>query len=331
MNKLTKILVLLIVLLLLVINYRTPYYSYKGGSWSVGYGSSSKNFNDLNVLENAKIYSYQKLEKENPDTRFLADPFFIKEKDMFYLFFEHQKKTDNAEIALLTSLDGINYTYKGTVLDEPFHLSYPNVFKHKNEFYMLPETKSANNVLLYKALNFPYNWQIVDTLVKNVRLKDPSIYLSDSLNFLVASDDNLNLFMYQSNSLFGNWKLHKDPIVTLGTEARPGGRIIKNDEGKIIVPLQNSTHGYGYGVSLYELDFDKNNKHSFKRVEPFFLKRNDTIEEFNFGMHHIDMQKVENNWYYVFDGNKKLNDKKKLNIRGPLKWNFLDFKNWLLN
>ena len=133
MNKLTKIALLLTVLLLFVINYRTPFYTYNGGSWSLGYGSSSKNFNELNVLENAKLYSYQKLEKENSDTRFLADPFFIKEKDTFYLFFEHQKITDNAEIALLTSPDGINYTYKGTVLDEPFHLSYPNVFKHKNE------------------------------------------------------------------------------------------------------------------------------------------------------------------------------------------------------
>ena len=65
----------------------------------------------------------------------------------------------------------------GEVLDEPFHISYPQVFKHKDRYFMLPETKRSNNILLYEAKNFPYDWGIVDTLIHNVRYKDPSIYL----------------------------------------------------------------------------------------------------------------------------------------------------------
>src|SRR3970282_1407135 len=127
------------------------------------------------------IYSIEKLQAQNDSTVFLADPFFVKEEDTIYLFFEHQKSKSNADVGLLTSIDGKNYRYRGTVLSQKFHLSYPQVFKYKGDFYMVPESKQANAVLLYKAHRFPYGWRICDTLIANVQLVDPTIYLSDSL------------------------------------------------------------------------------------------------------------------------------------------------------
>ena len=117
-----------------VINYRTPFFQQDGGGWSIGYGTSDSYPEKIEVDRNL-IYSIEKLKAQNDSTVFLADPFFIKEKDTFYLFFEHKKNKSNADIGLLTSVDGKKYQYRGTILTQKFHLSYPQVFKYKKDFY----------------------------------------------------------------------------------------------------------------------------------------------------------------------------------------------------
>ena len=330
-NRYKKFLVLILILVisLLLINYRIPFFQQDAGGWSVGYGESNEYPKTINAKSNA-IYSIEELKTQNDSTVFLADPFFVKEKDTFYLFFEHKKNKSNGDVGLLTSVDGKNYKYRGTVLTQKFHLSYPQVFKYRNAFYMVPESKQANAVLLYKAHNFPFDWRVCNTLVSNVKLKDPSIYLSDSLNIMVASDDNLNMYMYQADSLLGKWTLHKKPIALMGTEARAGGRFFADKKG-LILPVQNCTHGYGYGLSLYRFSF-KNGSYTTKRESPFFLKANKEIKEFNAGMHQLDIQQLDaNHYYYVYDGNRLDSDSKSINIWGPLKLNYVDFKNWILN
>ena len=122
--------------LLVIINYRTPFFQQEGGGWSIGYGESVGYPEKIAVGKNS-IYSIEKLQAQNDSTVFLADPFFVKEKDTFYLFFEHKKGKSNADVGLLTSTDGKKYQYRGTVLTQKFHLSYPQVFKYKNTFYMI--------------------------------------------------------------------------------------------------------------------------------------------------------------------------------------------------
>jgi hypothetical protein len=306
-----------IITMLCIINHRTPFLQQDGGPWSLGYGESSQYPEKINPAKNA-IYTLEMLKAKNDSIVFLADPFFIKERDSFYLFFEHKKNKRIADIGLLTSGDGKTYQYRGTVLSQQFHLSYPQVFKYKNEFYMVPETKQANAVLLYKAQRFPFDWRVCDTLIADVQLVDPSIYLSDSLNIIVATDYDKNMYLYHADSLFGEWKLHKQPIALMGTEARPGGRFFADKKG-LILPVQNCTKGYGYGVSLYRFSFDEGS-YKVKREKPFYLMANEKVIEFNAGMHHLGIQRIDDgNYYYVYDGNRLASKTKHLNIRGPLK------------
>ena len=299
-----------------------------GGGWSLGYGFSAT-YPDKMVIDKKAVYSIEMLKAQDKGTVFLADPFFVKEKDTFYLFFEHKTKKSNADIGLLTSVDGKNYQYQGTVLTQKFHLSYPQVFKYKNDFYMVPESKQANAVLLYKAQKFPYDWSVCDTLIPNVQLVDPSIYLSDSLNIMVASDYAKNMYVYEADSLFGKWKLHKKPIALIGTESRAGGRFFADAKG-LILPVQDFSNGYGCGLSLYRFSF-KNGNYSVKREKKNFLTAQANIKEFNAGMHQLNMQRLDDtHYYYVYDGNRLDSNSKTLNIWGPLKWNYLDVKNWFL-
>lgn len=322
------VLLFFIVVSLAIINYRTPFMRQDAGGWSVGYGSA-KNFPEKMIIDAKAVYSIEKLKEHNDSTVFLADPFFVKEKDTFYLFFEHKKTKSNADISLLTSVDGEKYQYRGTVLTEKFHLSYPQVFKYRNEFYMVPESKQANTILLYKSHRFPFDWKVCDTLVANVQLVDPSIYLSDSLNIMVATDYAKNMYLYQADSLFGTWKLHKSPIALIGTESRAGGRFFPDAKG-LILPVQDFSNGYGCSLSLYRFSF-KNGDYTVKREKKNYLTAKANIKEFNAGMHQLDIQRLDNSlYYYVYDGNRLNSNSKSLNIWGPLKWNYLDLKNWFL-
>jgi len=314
------------ILLLTIVNYRTPFLRQDGGDWSVGYGSSMGYPEKMNIDAKA-IYSIEKLKAQNDSTVFLADPFFVKEKDTFYVFFEHKKTKSNADIGLLTSVDGKNYQYRGTVLSQAFHLSYPQVFKYRNDYYMVPESKQANAILLYKAHRFPFDWRVCDTLVSHVPLVDPSVYLSDTLNIMVATDYAKNMYVYQADSLFGKWKLHQQPIALIGTESRAGGRFFANQKG-LLLPVQDFSKGYGCGLSLYRFSF-KNGNYTVKREKKNYLTAQANIKEFNAGMHQLDIQRLgTHQYYYVCDGNRLNSNSKSLNLWGPLKWNYLDLKNW---
>ena len=322
------ILLFFVIVLLTLINYRTPFLRQDGGGWSIGYGTAARFPAPLEISGTA-IYSIEKLQVENDSTVFLADPFFVKEKDSFYLFFEHKKTKSNADIGLLTSVDGKNYHYRGTVLSQKFHLSYPQVFKYRNDYYMVPESKQANAILLYKAHRFPFDWRVCDTLVSDVQLVDPSVYLSDTLNIMVATDYAKNMYVYQADSLYGKWKLHKQPIALIGTESRAGGRFFADAKG-LILPVQDFSRGYGCGLSLYRFSF-QNGKYTVKREKKNFLTAQANIKAFNAGMHQLDIQRLDNSkYYYVCDGNRLNSNSKSLNLWGPLKWNYLDLKNWFL-
>jgi hypothetical protein len=61
-----------------------------------------------------------------------------------------------------TSLSAVSTEFLGTALEEPFHLSYPYVFRHQNRAYMIPETSGLREVcpaaLLCPALLSSSKW-----------------------------------------------------------------------------------------------------------------------------------------------------------------------------
>src|SRR5690606_31614732 len=110
-----------------------------------------------------------------------------------------------------------------------FHLSFPQVFKYKGEFYMLPETKQAGHLLLYKAENFPFNWKINDTLIKNVAIQDPAILISDSIYLISGRTENLTQYVFTSDSLNGKWIIDERFTLRKGDETRAAGNFFNID------------------------------------------------------------------------------------------------------
>ena len=309
---------------ILFLNSRYPFITDKVGKWSVGYRFIDDPISKVKI-PNEDVISYEAVDSIlGSKNNYIADPFFIKENGIFYLFVELKGKK-NADIALFTSKDGEDYNYQGVVLDENFHLSYPQVFKYHGEFYMLPETKQSGNVLLYKAEKFPYNWKIEDTLIKNVQLKDPSILLSPELNLIVTVDDHMNQLFFTADSLKGNWKEVENYTPKKGNETRPGGRFFQY-ENEWYLPIQDRSLGYGSGISLYKLNNTADNL-SLQLSESRYLHEMEEILWFNRGMHHLDIQKTDNSYYMVYDGDRNTNGEQAFQLKRTLKYNFHDLFN----
>lgn len=127
------------------------------------------------------------------------------------------------------SLDTKRWTYDRIILDEPFHLSYPYVFKWQDQVYLIPESFEANSIRLYRAVNFPTQWEFVTTLIDNIARVDNSIaYYHDTWWLFAAATSNDALHLYFADDLLGPWQEHpQSPIVENNAHiARPSGRVI---------------------------------------------------------------------------------------------------------
>ena len=106
---------------------------------------------------------------------FVADPFMIRRNSDWSMFFEvFNSLTGRGEIGLATSQDCLHWNYRQIVLRESFHLSYPYVFQHGENVYMVPECYETQQVLLYRASAFPYDWKLCRALADGT-FCDPSI------------------------------------------------------------------------------------------------------------------------------------------------------------
>ena len=241
---------------------------------------------------------------------FVADPFMVKDYSTWYMFFEvMNSRTHQGDIGLAISNDGSNWIYKQIVLDELFHLSYPYVFKWKNEYYMIPESHQANSVRLYKAVDFPKKWSFVRTLLYGDYL-DSSIFRHAGRWWIFTESSqggNNTLRLYYADDLTEPWIEHtKSPIIEGDANiARPGGRVVVFD-GLIVRYAQDDDSTYGNQVLAFEIT-----ELTTLSYEEEQVPRNPTLKASGNGwnadgMHHIDPHQIdENKWIACVDGLKR--------------------------
>lgn len=196
-----------------------------------------------------------------PRDRFYADPFVVQHEQRHYIFFEdyrYKLKRGMISFAELGS-EGV-YGEPEVVLDRPYHLSYPNVFLHEGQWFMLPETRDNRRVELYRATDFPRGWQLEKVLLKDVPAVDPSIFFHNGKIWMFVggmvdnASPNDELFLFSADSLFGPWTPHpKNPVVSDVRRARPAGNVFAH-AGRLIRPAQDCSRRYGFAVSFNRID-----------------------------------------------------------------------------
>jgi hypothetical protein len=239
-----------------------------------------------------------------PKSQFVADPFLVRERDNYFLFFELVNESNGrGELGVAESTNLTDWTYKGVVLAEPFHLSYPFVFKERGSYYMIPESRAAGEVRLYKAVSFPTIWKFEKTLLRG-QFVDSSLVRFKGKWWLFSGLSPYSLSLFYADSFRGPWKAHAhNPIYRDdNSRARPAGRpIVYNDE--LIRFVQDNREGYGKKVRAMKVDAITANVFTEHPLEPDpFLSAGGTAWRSN-GMHHISpLQLPHGEWVAAVDG-----------------------------
>ena len=271
------------------------------GYWSIGTVCSDNplviNTNSISVID----YNIQ---KSHPNVCFMSDPFIVEENGIYYIFYEYfpYKWRDNGgEVAALKSTDLKNWESLGVVLDENFHLSYPQIFKIKDNWYMIPETNTVNEIRLYTTNNFPHDWEYKKSLVKNRKVLDPTLIIKDDIFYLLG-EENKKLCLFFSNNLEGEWQEHPQSPVRQ-QDTRPGGSpVVLN--GKIIYFIQDHTYSYGTGLVSYEIDSISPTCFADHRIDIVLWRFGDDWAAN--GMHQLSaIQLSDGSWFCVVDGWQK--------------------------
>lgn len=277
----------------------------RSSNWSIGIYTGTSPFS-LFPPENIKNPVLTAKDVTDVPADFVADPFMLRENGNWYMFFEVlNSRNQKGEIALAISDNGFNWHYQSIVLDEPFHLSYPYVFKHENQYYMIPESYEANAVRLYKAVDFPRKWQFVKTLLQGRDYVDNSVFYHQNMWWMFTTSVKGNILdLYYANYLMGNWTKHpQSPLIQDNFNiSRPGGRVIVCD-GKIFRYTQDVERFYGNQVRAFEIT-----KLTTVNYEEKPVANNPIIKASGYGwnktgMHNVDPHQIEHNkWIACVDG-----------------------------
>lgn len=245
--------------------------------------------------------------------RFVADPFMLREDGRWYMFLEiFNEASRRGEIALATSPDAIRWQYQGVVLREPFHLSYPQVFEWNGTYYMLPETRAASAVRLYRATRFPDEWTFACELLTGP-YADSTLVRHDGCWWLFAYQRDNSLSLYYAPDPTGPWTAHpSSPIVTNSkTLSRPAGRIVRF-QGRLLRYAQDDTRGYGSALRAVQIDEMTTSVYSEHEISDRPILRATGIGWNANGMHHLDAHQTDaGNWIACVDGN---------NVRRIVNW-----------
>jgi hypothetical protein len=222
--------------------------------WVLFYSFSSQKLPDLN------FHNFKELIP--PKDRFWADPFVISENNNHYIFFEELPyKTNKGHISCMQLNQQGKIEQSKIVIDSPYHLSYPFLFQHGENWYMIPESADNNSVDLFECIEFPFQWKFKKSLLDNVKAYDSTIHFHDGKFWLFCTinnspgascNDNLYIF-FTDDFLNGEWKEHpNNPVISDPTSARPAGRIIQHDDAWYR-PSQICVPRYGYGLTLNKI------------------------------------------------------------------------------
>ena len=274
--------------------------------WAIGVyeGSSPWNLAETKRVSNPVLTRDQ---VNDVDAELLADPFMIVREGVYYLFFEILLAgEDKGVIGHAVSADGFDWSYRGVVLNEEFHLSYPQVFEWNGQVYMVPESHSDFSVRLYRAVEFPTRWEFVNKLLTGHDYVDATLFRHGDMWWMFASttrNDVLNL--YYSKNLRDGWSAHPmNPVVKLDKHiARPGGSVIEH-EGSLYRFGQDDDPDYGIQVFAFEIvQLDTEVYRERMMLEKPIVSASGHGWNAS-GMHHVDLHRRDGAWMAAVDGRR---------------------------
>jgi len=238
---------------------------------------------------------------KNKKNQFLADPFLFQFDNKHYCFMENYDMVQSKASICVFEINDNKYEFIGNVIKENFHMSFPYIFKYKDDIFMLPETTDNRDLRIYRAIEFPMKWELCKTVFQDIYCCDSMIFYHDQKWWLFTNIDptktgeypsELHIF-YSDNPLSNNWKSHAENPINSDTDTlRNAGILYQNKE----IFRVSQKYGFDqYGESLFlnkinKLDINEYDESICHEIKPSFF---DNIK----GTHHMH----SNNVYTAFD------------------------------
>ncbi|MGB8492031.1 MAG: hypothetical protein WCE64_13325 [Bacteroidales bacterium] len=248
--------------------------------------------------------SFKSFKKLRPGKdRFWADPFVIEKEGKYYVFVEEFIYSRNkGHIAVLELDSSGNLQTSSVIIDMPYHMSYPFVFKTDGTYYMIPETLDNMTIDLYRCTDFPYKWEYVKCIMDGISAADTSVIFHNGRWWLFTAIDETDgrsgcdteLYLYYANDILApQWTPHpENPVISDVRKSRPAGRVFIN-ENIMYRPSQDCSIRYGSAFNLnriLSLDEERYQEELVYRIEPEWDRDLRGAHTFNYdgGMTVID-------------------------------------------
>lgn len=211
--------------------------AFVGGHWFVGYRRKSE-----------KEYHIIK----TPKGIWIADPTLYTVDGEHYLFVEvYEEKKEKAAIGYY-HFENNQPVYKGIIIENSYHMSYPNVFKYDGVHYMIPESSANDSISLYRSEHFPDKWTKAADLIKGEKFVDSTVVSNEKGLFILSYRVAKSGWELVEFSLdMENYCLKEESVIHYDTNVgRPAGYIFDVNKR----PAQDSRKKYGENLLVYEVD-----------------------------------------------------------------------------
>ncbi len=190
---------------------------------------------------------------------YLADPILWESDGRAWLFVEVFPFETQKGYLAVAELDEMGKPLSGfrPVLTRAGHLSYPFLFRHEGETYLLPENAAEEHLPLYRARAFPDDWEPCPPLLP-VPLQDATLFAHEGRYWLLGNEDRGGsswdcLCAYHAPSPFGPFEPHPaNPLVIDAATARSAGPVLETSSG-LIRPVQDCIGGYGRALGFVRI------------------------------------------------------------------------------
>lgn len=177
---------------------------------------------------------------------FCADCFPFVHKSDLYVFYETVDAKRKGIIGCF-KYNGGKWEQLGVVLENPWHMSYPQVFEDDGHIYMIPEQSACGKVSLYEAKIYPFKWENCADLI-NRPFADATLVRKDGHYYLSCYEipPNEKAELWHSSSLLGPWEKHPcwNQVNQSPRLRRCGGAFFEED-GQLFRVGQDCNGDYG--------------------------------------------------------------------------------------
>jgi hypothetical protein len=204
-----------------------------------------------------------------------ADPFVKVVDGRTYVFVEEVAASlGRGSIVCLEYRDGRTVRL-GTVIEEPYHLSYPFLLAFEGALYMLPESSENRALHVWRCVEFPLRWERVATVMKGLSIADCTIFEHQGLWWLFGNPDRLGVGIHTSelhifsarNPIDGSWQPHPlNPVLVDDASARMAGTVTSID-GALYRFAQGSGRYYGETLEVQRIKHLSASAYEEERVE----------------------------------------------------------------